>query len=122
MSTLWLGCTGAAGYQQQQLAAAWRAYLAWECGNPQKLTPPELAARVSLAYDQALMPLRFYPDVRAPPSPPSPYLPAALKHLVPPQKHIVPPSCAPLVATMLEAILFCHPETAAPCWSCTFPH
>ncbi|KAL3133211.1 hypothetical protein ABBQ38_007099 [Trebouxia sp. C0009 RCD-2024] len=54
---------GAAGYEQQQLAAAWRAYLAWECSNPQKLTPPELAARVSLAYDQALMPLRYYPDV-----------------------------------------------------------
>lgn len=63
LSLRW-GCTGAAGYEQQQLAAAWRAYLAWECNNPQKLTPPELATRVSLAYDQALMPLRFYPDVR----------------------------------------------------------
>ena len=54
---------GAAGYEQQQLASAWRAYLAWECSNPQKLSAPELAARVSLAYDQALMPLRLYPDV-----------------------------------------------------------
>lgn len=54
---------GAAGYEQQQLAVAWRAYLAWECSNPQKLSGPELAARVSLAYDQALMPLRLYPDV-----------------------------------------------------------
>lgn len=119
MSTLWLGCTGAAGYQQQQLAAAWRAYLAWECSNPQKLTPPELAARVSLAYDQALMPLRLYPDVRAPPPPP--YLPAALKHLVPPQKHIVPPCCAPLVVKASFSVILKQllPEVAlSPTRSC----
>lgn len=91
MPVLWWACSGAAGYEQQQLAAAWRAYLAWECSNPQKLSPPELAARVSLAYDQALMPLRFYPDVSSPSPPP----------LAIPPSHLVAPSCPPLVAYML---------------------
>lgn len=57
---------GAGGYQQQQQVAAWKAYLAWECSNPQRLADPDLTLRVNLAYDQALMTLRFYPDVRHP--------------------------------------------------------
>lgn len=56
--------TGAGGFEQQQQVAAWKAYLAWECSNPQRLAGPDLALRVNLAYDQALMPLRLYPDVR----------------------------------------------------------
>jgi len=55
--------TGAGGFEQQQQVAAWKAYLAWECSNPQKLTGPELTLRINLAYDQALMTLRLYPDV-----------------------------------------------------------
>lgn len=42
---------------------AWRAYLGWECSNPQKLPLPDLLARVALAHEQALMHLRHYPDV-----------------------------------------------------------
>ena len=91
MPVVWWACAGAAGYEQQQLAAAWRGYLAWECSNPQKLTPPELAARVSLAYDQALMPLRLYPDVRAPsllPPPPPPPPPSRPRTLCHPPVHV----------------------------------
>ncbi|DBA97394.1 hypothetical protein WJX77_004704 [Trebouxia sp. C0004] len=54
---------GAGGFEQQQQLADWKAYLAWECSNPQKLAGPELTLRVNLAYDQALMSLRLYPDV-----------------------------------------------------------
>lgn len=56
---------GAGGYQQQQQAMAWRAYLGWECSNPQKLPLPDLLARVALAHEQALMHLRHYPDIWA---------------------------------------------------------
>ena len=45
-------------------AAAWRAYIGWERSNPQRLDGPALAARVSLAYEQALMPLYHHPEVR----------------------------------------------------------
>lgn len=44
-------------------AAAWRAYIGWERSNPQRLDGPALAARVSLAYEQALMPLYHHPEV-----------------------------------------------------------
>ena len=44
-------------------AAAWRAYIGWERSNPQRLDGPALAARVSLAYEQALMPLYNHPEV-----------------------------------------------------------
>lgn len=54
---------GSGGYLQQQQAMAWRAYLGWECSNPQKLPLPDLLARVALAHEQALMHLRHYPDV-----------------------------------------------------------
>lgn len=43
-------------------AAAWRAVLDWERSNPQHLDGPLLAPRVALAYDQALMPLRHFPE------------------------------------------------------------
>ncbi len=57
--------TGVGGYEQQQQVAAWKAYLAWECSNPQKLAGADLTSRVNLAFDQALMSLRHYPDVRS---------------------------------------------------------
>jgi hypothetical protein len=41
----------------------WRAYLDYERGNPQRLEPPALVARVGLAFDQALVVLRGYPEV-----------------------------------------------------------
>ena len=44
-------------------AAAWKAYIAWERSNSQRLDGPALAARVSLAYEQALMPLYHHPEV-----------------------------------------------------------
>ena len=53
-------------------AKAWRAMIAWERSNPQKLAPnteagemahPQLVARVALAYDQALMSLWNFPDI-----------------------------------------------------------
>ncbi len=47
-------------------AAAWRAYIGWERSNPQRLDGAALAARVSLAYEQALMPLYHHPEVRSP--------------------------------------------------------
>ncbi len=49
-------------------AAAWRAYIGWERSNPQRLDGAALAARVSLAYEQALMPLYHHPEVRSPQS------------------------------------------------------
>ncbi len=36
---------GRGGYTQQQQAAAWRDYLAWEQGNPQQLDAATYAAR-----------------------------------------------------------------------------
>eukprot|EP00884_Botryococcus_braunii_P006013 jgi/Botrbrau1/15412/Bobra.43_2s0038.1 len=42
---------------------AWKDYLAWELSNPQRLEPALHAARVSLAYDQALMLLPQFPEV-----------------------------------------------------------
>lgn len=36
---------GRGGYTQQQQAAAWRGYLAWEQGNPQHLDEATYAAR-----------------------------------------------------------------------------
>lgn len=48
-------------------AAAWRAYIGWERSNPQRLDGAALAARVSLAYEQALMPLCHHPEVRCHP-------------------------------------------------------
>ncbi|KAL4431075.1 hypothetical protein ABPG75_006331 [Micractinium tetrahymenae] len=53
---------GRGGYTQQQQAAGWRDYLAWEQGNPQHLDQATYVARVSLAFEQALMVLFHYPD------------------------------------------------------------
>jgi cleavage stimulation factor subunit 3 len=58
-----------AGETQSRL---WRAYARWERSNPQALEPdvatgetehPQVTARVQLAYDQALMSLRHFPEV-----------------------------------------------------------
>ena len=58
-----------AGEAQSRL---WRAYARWERSNPQALEPdvatgetehPQVTARVALAYDQALMSLRHFPEV-----------------------------------------------------------
>ncbi|KAI3433457.1 hypothetical protein D9Q98_003270 [Chlorella vulgaris] len=54
---------GRGGFTQQQQAELWREYLAWECSNPQRLDPATYAARVALAFEQALMVLFHYPDV-----------------------------------------------------------
>ncbi|EFN59172.1 hypothetical protein CHLNCDRAFT_138056 [Chlorella variabilis] len=54
---------GRGGATQQQQAALWREYLGWERGNPQRLDPATHAARVSLAFEQALMVLFHYPDI-----------------------------------------------------------
>ena len=61
--------TSRAGETQSRL---WRAYARWERSNPQALDPdadagetehPQVTARVALAYDQALMSLRHFPEV-----------------------------------------------------------
>ena len=53
-------------------ARLWRAYIAWEKTNPQRLQAnaeagetihPQLTARVALAYEQALMSLVHFPDM-----------------------------------------------------------
>ena len=41
----------------------WKEYIEWEKSNPQRLDGPSVAQRVSLAFDQALMPLLHYPEV-----------------------------------------------------------
>ena len=56
---------GRGGARQAAAARAWRALLAWEASNPQSLDPAPHAARVLLAYSQALLPLALYPDVWA---------------------------------------------------------
>ena len=56
---------GRGGPAQAAQAAAWQRYLAWERGNAQNLDGPALAARVILAYDQALGPLVHFPEARA---------------------------------------------------------
>ncbi|KAK9838494.1 hypothetical protein WJX81_002771 [Elliptochloris bilobata] len=54
---------GKGGAAQAAQAAAWQRYLAWERSNVQHLDGPALAARVMLAYDQALGPLVHFPEV-----------------------------------------------------------
>lgn len=41
----------------------WKQYIAWEKSNPQMMDVPAVAQRVSLAYEQAIMPLTQYPEV-----------------------------------------------------------
>lgn len=59
----WLRAAGRGGVKQAAQAAAWKAYIAWERSNMQRLDGPLLAARVSLAYEQALMHLWHFPEV-----------------------------------------------------------
>ena len=54
---------GLPGRTPSAQTAAWKAYIAWERSNPQRLDGPALAARVSLSYEQALMPLYHHPEV-----------------------------------------------------------
>ncbi|KAJ1926852.1 mRNA 3'-end-processing protein rna14 [Tieghemiomyces parasiticus] len=42
---------------------AWKRYLAWEKTNPLRLEEAEVNHRLSYAYKQALLALRFYPEV-----------------------------------------------------------
>ena len=58
--------TGQGGFAQQQMHEAWQAYLDFEMRNPQRLEAAALAARVLHAYEQALMVLLHYPEVREP--------------------------------------------------------
>lgn len=48
---------------QQEQARLWKEYINWEKSNPQRLDNASVAQRVTLAYDQALMPLMHYPEV-----------------------------------------------------------
>lgn len=53
--------TTAADHQHLQ---GWKAYLAWEEKNPLDLDDPTaLQARIQYAYKQALMHMRFYPEL-----------------------------------------------------------
>mmetsp|Transcript_30945 Transcript_30945/g.68528 ORF Transcript_30945/g.68528 Transcript_30945/m.68528 type:complete len:867 (+) Transcript_30945:78-2678(+) len=54
---------GQGGFLQEQQVRLWREYLEYERGNPQKLDPVTLTSRVSLAYDQCLTGLWFFPEV-----------------------------------------------------------
>ncbi|EIE19849.1 Suf-domain-containing protein, partial [Coccomyxa subellipsoidea C-169] len=56
-------CAGMGGLAQASQASAWRDYIMWERQNGQRLDGPLLATRVALAYEQALMPLRHFPEV-----------------------------------------------------------
>lgn len=44
----------------------WKEYIAWEKSNPQMMEGPAVAQRVSLAFEQATMPLMQYPEVKYP--------------------------------------------------------
>ena len=55
-------CTGLGGWQQAEQVRLWKEYIAWEKSNPQRLDGPAVAQRVSLAYEQALMPLMHCPE------------------------------------------------------------
>ena len=55
---------GVGGPAQLEQARLWKEYIGWERSNPQRLDAPSLAQRVSLAYDQALMPLMHFPEAR----------------------------------------------------------
>ena len=54
---------GKGGRLQEQQVRLWKEYIEWEKSNPQRLDGPSVAQRVSLAFDQALMPLLHYPEV-----------------------------------------------------------
>jgi cleavage stimulation factor subunit 3 len=44
--------------------AAWSRYLQWEKQNPLRLEDAALqSARVTFAYKQAMMTMRFYPEI-----------------------------------------------------------
>ena len=53
---------GKGGYEQQQQAEAWLAYIAWEKQNLQQQPPQQLSGQVSLAYECALTGLMHYPE------------------------------------------------------------
>jgi len=55
---------GKGGPQQEQQVRLWKAYVDSERSNHQRLEREALVARVALAYDQALMCLRCFPEVR----------------------------------------------------------
>ncbi|GFR46914.1 hypothetical protein Agub_g8561 [Astrephomene gubernaculifera] len=59
---LWPLPPGKGGLLQEQQAALWREYLAYERSNPQGLEPAVLQARVALAFDQALICFLHFPE------------------------------------------------------------
>lgn len=54
---------GLGGFAQAEQIKLWKEYIAWEKSNPQRLDGNTVAQRVSLAYEQALMPLMHCPEV-----------------------------------------------------------
>lgn len=83
------GLVGQGGWRQQQQAVWWKEYIAWERSNPQRLDKTAHSQRVTLAYEQALIPLMHYPEVPSLPS-----LPAGPKYLTC-RKHVdFAPACA----------------------------
>lgn len=55
--------TGKGGPTQEQQLKLWRAYIDSERSNPQRLERADLNLRVKLAYRQALLCLRHFPEV-----------------------------------------------------------
>lgn len=55
--------SGLGGHAQAEQIRLWKEYIEWEKSNPQRLDGPAVAQRVSLAYEQALMPLMHCPEV-----------------------------------------------------------
>ncbi|MEW5309147.1 MAG: hypothetical protein WDW38_001054 [Sanguina aurantia] len=54
---------GVGGLLQEQQSLLWRDYVAWEASNVQRLEGAALSERVSLAYDQCLLPQVHFPEV-----------------------------------------------------------
>ena len=57
------GYAGLGGFAQAEQIRLWKEYIDWEKSNPQRLDGNTVAQRVSLAYEQALMPLMHCPEV-----------------------------------------------------------
>ncbi|KAI3965632.1 hypothetical protein MKX01_010589 [Papaver californicum] len=49
--------------KEEQQCLAWKRFLAFEKGNPQRIDSESCNTRVDLTYEQCLMYLRYYPDI-----------------------------------------------------------